>query len=465
MKITVGHVSSKIASKDVRVLALVRNVCKARPAGFPFMPRYKQGMWDGYISLMTSSTSFPSGLLHLVIPALESRGYTVEVAWGDYSDNDYADIQPDMLNGVVLRPYQISAIEALLSRQRGIAKMATNSGKTEVMAAIVAALRNRKRTLIVVHRKELMYQAADRLHTRLGTRVGLIGDGVMDSGDMVDVAMIQTLHNFREEDLLDYFKDTEVLMVDECHHASSDTMMDVLYKIPGKYRFGFSGTPLKHDLLSDMKLISITGDIVVDVGNPELIEEGYSAKPTVYLHESYSPGSSNWDMNYQEAYTTHIVENEDRNKTIRDIAVEARRNGKVTLILVTRIDHGNILKDMIRCMFVHGSDSTERRQKMLEYMRGKGPGVYIASTIFDEGVDVPDVNVLILAGGGKSSIKLLQRVGRGLRRKKGSNVLEVHDFIDDTNEFLLNHSEDRIDVYNKEGFEIREVKATASTFL
>ena len=91
--------------------------------------------------------------------------------------------------------------------------------------------------------------------------------------------------------------------------------------------------------------------------------------------------------------------------------------------------------------------------EILERMKSE-PGVYIATPIFDEGIDVPAIDVVVLAGAGKSHIKLLQRIGRGLRKKEGEdNTLVIHDFIDDTNKYLFKHSKARVAVYKDEKFD------------
>ena len=124
------------------------------------------------------------------------------------------------------------------------------------------------------------------------------------------------------------------------------------------------------------------------------------------------------------------------------------------LILVNQLEQGRLLRDAIsNSVFVHGSDDTSYRQGVLSTMRATTKGIFIASPIFDEGIDVPAVDTVILAGGGKGHVKLLQRIGRGLRQK-AHNELIVIDFLDDTNEYLLKHSQERINIYEQEGFEI-----------
>lgn len=452
MKIIVGDISCVVDNprENMKALALVREYCRARPANYMYMPRYRSHQWDGYISLMHSIRSFPTGLLSNVKKLLDDNGYTVELIYKSESGGavEYPLIGGRELEGIELRDYQIEAANIMLEAGRGVVKMATNSGKTEVMAAVVKALQ--QKTLILVHRKELLYQTMDRLSSRMSENIGIIGDGAYNP-DRITVGMIQTIYN-KLYKMSEFIKDIRVLMVDECHHASSDQMLEVLPHIPGYYRFGLSGTPLKKDLLSDMKLIASTGDIIYDLGNRYLIEHGFSATPIVLIKTIESSDKSIWRMNYQEAYDSMVVNNEIRNAAIADYA--SKLKGTV-LVLVNRIDHGIKLNSMIpNSVFVHGEDTTEYRNKILNDMRHNS-GVFIASPIFDEGIDVPGMDAVILAAGGKSYIKLLQRVGRGLRRKEGDNILTVVDFIDDTNKYLLDHSDERISTYINEGFETR----------
>lgn len=453
MEIQVGDVTSKVLQprSHLQELALIREICRARPDGFQFMPKYKAGMWDGYISLMHSMSSFPTGLLTLVEPMLQEKGVDYKLLRQSVPDYHYIDA--DCLNGITLRDYQVDAVGKLLETGRGVAKMATNSGKTEVIAALIRAL-DAPSTIVIVHRKELMYQTAQRLEDRLGLEIGIIGDGE-DSPAQITVAMVQTLYNRLPKKAKDFvlFPDNVLMIVDECHHVSSDTMLDVINHIPGPYRYGLSGTPLKYDLLSDMKLIAGTGEVVVEVSNEYMIDTGWSAKPTIYMYIIEELDEAFWKLDYQVAYQSFIVQNNTRNGIIIDQANQA--DGMV-LILVNRIEHGKILQDGIPAsVFVHGNDDTRYRQGVLEVMRAADKGIFIASPIFDEGIDVPAVDTIILAGGGKAHTKVLQRIGRGLRQKDGRNELVVIDFIDDVNKYLLEHSRERIEVYEREGFDIK----------
>lgn len=451
MDIMVGDIYSIIPDivGNSAALATIRQICRARPNGYRYMPKFRAGFWDGYISLMQSINVFPSGLLGIILPELDRLGCEYRLVTNRMPP--YQTVTPDFLQGVTLRDYQVEAANELLKCQHGVAKMATNSGKTEVMAAIIKALYI-PNTLVLLHRKELLYQTAERFSQRLGIECGLIGDGSWEP-KMVTIAMIQTLSDriHRPDVDMDWLQRNVLLMVDECHHASSAQMMDVLSEVPGCYRFGFSGTPLKHDMLSDLKLAAFTGTVVYDVDNAYLVNTGYSARPIIKLitleQDSYEDYT---ELSYQEAYTKFIVNNDIRNDWIAEMA---KQSSGVVLILVNRLDHGKAIAQRLPgSVFVTGRDTTEYRQKIIQSMR-EGSGIFIATPIFDEGVDIPSIDTIILAAGGNGYVKLLQRIGRGMRKKGSDNVLRVVDFIDDTNEYLLQHSAERIDTYVTEQFE------------
>lgn len=450
MEIIVGDIYSCLADpkKDAHALPIIRRVCSARPTGYQFMSRYKKGQWDGYISLM-DSFRFPTGLLGNVIIALEKAGYHIDISSKPCTIN-ITPVTPGILNGITLRDYQIEAVSTLIAHERGVAKMATNSGKTEVMAAIIKSLGFPK-TVVLLHRKELLHQTIRRFYKRLGMHCGGIGDGMYKPGH-ITVAMIQTLASHGLAD----FQDNVLLMVDECHHLSSNQMFDIINRLPGHFRFGFSGTPLKMDVLADMKLIAATGNVIYEVTNAKLIDEGYSATPIVNLIVIENDNEEVWDMKYADAYSSQIVNNDTRNKRIAELAKSCTGS---MLILVSHIQHGIALNQCIPgSIFVNGNDATNYRVGILDDMKQK-PGVYIASPIFDEGIDVPGVDTVIIACGGKSHVKLLQRIGRGLRQKSGRNILEIYDFIDDTNKYLLKHSDARINTYVGEGFTTRVINS------
>jgi superfamily II DNA or RNA helicase len=368
-------------------------------------------------------------------------------------------VTPDTLFGITLRSYQVEAIKTLLDSVRGVAWMATNSGKTAVIAGIIKALQ--LKTLVVVNSKELLYQTSEMLQKRLTNGItpvcGLVGDSHREFGNWVTVTTIQTLHRIIDQAGAAVLGDIDAIIIDECHHAKAKTF-DVLYDIPGVFRFGLSGTPLSYRKLDDLKLIAATGEVRVRLTNQDMIEQGVSVRPFIKIYplrqrDQYA------DESYQEAYLHGIVQNNRRNWLISNLALKAAYDDQVVLVIVSQIEHGKRLLDLTQhngsyCTFVHGSTAMNARERALLDMKKGIPGVYIATSIFDEGVDVAGINTLILAGGGKSNKKVLQRIGRGLRSNDGKEMVTVIDFYDDGNSFLRSHARERIHVYDKEGFDI-----------
>lgn len=463
-------------------MSIIRQICRARPDGYQYMPRFKAGNWDGYISLLKNGL-IPTGAMRYVVDELEAQGYQCVYSYSQLCHRvDASEPSDDMLDGTILRDYQMDAVRTLLAKGRGIAKMATNAGKTLVAAALIKALGNAN-AMVLVRSKDLLYQTSSRLAGYLGRSVGIIGDQQRSDDDVV-VATIQTLQSMRKMDETTYgkragrqeferrFYGNRVLIIDECHHVGNNRTFDILMDITGWHRYGMSGTPLDRGQLNDSKLIACTGPVQVDVSNRQMIENGWSARPYIIVSEvpdrtdgcwaGDMSGEMAWDTSYQLAYDDFIIHHPERNAFIVEDAKAEFDNGSSILVIVTRIEHGNILADAmldsgIMATFVNGGSPMDQRMMALDSLNN-GPSCVIATNIFDEGVDVPALDVVILACGGNSHINLLQRIGRGLRCKDGDNVMRVYDYLDGQNEYLVNHMEERLNVYKQEGFETEYVE-------
>lgn len=443
------HVNTRI-----ELMAVVRDVTSARPDGYAYMPTYKSKRWDGYIHLCKGSY-FPTGLLSYVVDAISksvhSKGIPMDITYPKYPDANIEALKCDMFGDIVLRPYQYEAARTLIVQGRGVAKMATNAGKTAVIAAVSKMINGN--VLVVVTSRDLLHQTADRLSSMLGEEVGKVGDGLNDVR-RVTVGTFQTLHNkvTKGDSVPRWLLELDCTMYDECHHVSSNTSQDVLYAVTAPYRFGFSGTPLKHDDLADLLLMGATGPVVIDISNEQLVNSGISAKPIVEMMQLGTETVPDaWEYGWRSAYDDLIVKCSYRNHIIASYVMQ---KSMTTLILVDRIEHGRILSSISGSIFVNGSNTIEERAEALGKLRDEPGTVVIATPIFGEGIDVPAVELLVLAGGGKGHIKLLQQIGRGMRAKEGDNILRVLDFADLSNKYLAEHSFIRAELYEREGFEV-----------
>jgi len=223
---------------------------------------------------------------------------------------------------------------------------------------------------------------------------------------------------------------------------------------------GLSGTALRRDVLSNMKVMALTGDIIYRLQTTELIERGTLSDIEIRMIENPEIVSG---TTWQQIYERGVVQCLVRNNKIAQIATTHWREGRKVMILVRQIEHGELLRDLLEqeqqvpAKFVWGRHASEERERVKEEFNRAGNFVLIASPIYDEGVDLPEVNVLIMAAGGKSEVKTLQKIGRGLRRKRDHSTLLVYDFNDSGAKYLSKHSVERLKTYQKEGFKVKEV--------
>ncbi|NJE48814.1 DEAD/DEAH box helicase [Thermococcus nautili] len=383
------------------------------------------GKWEKPESLYDPyEKTFPVGLLPRVKKFLNSKGYRVRI-------KDERQVRGVKLNSTwnedySLRRYQQRAVRKALKEKMGVLALPVGSGKTVVGLRIIHELD--LSALIVVHTKELLYQWAEKVEELLGVKAGIVGDNKWNE-ENVTVAMIQTLLSRGVDKLKN---DYAIVMFDECHRTSAaEKFYQLGISLPQVYRFGLSATPWRRVRGEEIKIEAVVGPIIYEVKAEDLIREGFLAKPRfeVITYESSMPSFSE---RYKELYEDVVMNNDERNRAIVAKAKELVRKGHRVLIDVKRIEHGKILKEMlekegIKAEFL--SSKSQNRWEVLEaFKNGEIP--VLISTLLKEGVDIPEISAIILAGGGKSDIMTIQTIGRALRPKKGMRAVIV-DVADD----------------------------------
>ena len=252
---------------------------------------------------------------------------------------------------------------------------------------------------------------------------------------------------------------TKVHIFDESHVVTTNTISEIYKNINPEYLYGFSGTPFRDDN-SDLQINGILGEQIIDVSASELIEKGLLAAPWIKF---YTVPKMPVSSSYPAVYKEYIVENDIRNNLIIKLSGELINKKYTPLLLFKQIKHGDILLKKlenvgIKCAMLYGNDSLDKRNEVKEKLIKKEINLILASTIFDLGLDLPELNALILCGGGKSSIRALQRIGRVIRAAPGKKIAAVVDFYDQV-KFLKKHSLLRYKVYSSEsGFKVIKSK-------
>lgn len=357
------------------------------------------------------------------------------------------------------REYQRKCVDIAISSKRGLLQIATGGGKTIIAAKIIKEI-GIKPVLFLVTTKDLLYQAYNSFNKSLNNPgVGIIGDGKCEVNN-INVATIQSImraigspqeYNDSVKKLSDFIEDSfskekeidkcdvekiqtllsesRMIIFDECQHAPADTCRLVIMRCnKAVCRFGMSATPFREDG-EDLTIEGLFGRNLINISSSYLIDGGFLVKPQITMIDM---GKINGrKKTYPEEYKTTIVENNVRNKIIAGWALAHQEKDRTVLILVKQIKHGKILEKLIPdSLFIEGKKSSKFRNQALEDLRERKLKVMIATSLADEGVDIPNLDVLILAGSGKSKTRALQRIGRVIRSSKDKKESFVIDFID-----------------------------------
>lgn len=382
------------------------------------------------------------GFLQFVESVLEDYEYETIDDRPDFDSEKYVNLKLE-LRDIELYDHQKDAIKRALKNRRGLIVSPTGSGKTEMFLAMVKMLA--QPTLVVFNRAQLTQQTMERAISR-GLDAGIVqGKNVMEK--TITMATIQSFEKI--EDIKKY----KNLIIDEVHNAGSKSFQKLLAKKHWQRVYGFSATavnPSKMDLAS-AKIIANIGPVIFKADSKKLIEKGLIAKPTIYMVKVNQPDNLE-DLGYKIAETSGIIYNKYRNGLIRAIA-DIHKKDKV-LIMTKYVNQGKeIQKLMPEVPFIWNEIKVADRMKVVDEFETGKINTLIASRILDEGIDIKDFNVLIIASAGATFRKTIQRLGRGLRITKDKNKVTVYDFIDDVHKNLYKHSKQRMKDYKLFGYD------------
>lgn len=242
--------------------------------------------------------------------------------------------------------------------------------------------------------------------------------------------------------------------MDEAHQLGARVIYDTVTRIPAVNKYGFSASPWRDDG-ADLMIEAATGPVIFRVPPRRLVEEGFLMAPEIHVIDT-SPwwtsaawgsvcamcgkqwlkwtrecdcGCRSFRSQFTDAYRVEIVENPFRNQ---NIAQHVQLLNRPTMVLVKQVKHGRHLAALIpNSIFLSGKMRGINRQKIFDKVRTGEQQVIICTTIADMGMDLPNLEALVLAGGGKSSTRHLQRIGRVVRVAPGKATPIVIDF-DDT---------------------------------
>lgn len=464
MKLRLSNLHTKVIDSTAEERAWLSNYLSFEDASARY--RYDK---DAKIRLFNRfACTFPSGVYALVRRGALKKGFKLEL-----EDARTRPIAVDTSANISwLRDYQHAAIEAAVDETRGIIWAPTGSGKTEIAVGLTKVLPCS--WLFLVHRKTLVNQTAERYHRRTGDHAYVFRNNDDDesfsawdtqmqnsTGGRLIVATFQTFVAALKSGSTwadAVLSNTRGLIVDESHVLPADTFYRVAQSTPKAYwRFGLSGTPLARGDRRSVKAVAALGPVIYRIRSETLVKAGVLAEPKIVMPkvEQFSNKPT-----HQGVYGDLVVRSSKRNK---QVVACVEKSAKPCLVFVKQINHGQelkkrLLKAGIAVDFVSGKEPDHKREAMKQDLERGERDVLIASVVFQEGVDIPNLASVVMAHGGRSVIATLQRIGRGMRTDDGKKkTFEVWDIFD-CGSMLESQSHARARAYKRESFDVEIVE-------
>jgi len=426
--------------------------------------------WDGCIDYVSETGNFNSGFLPGIYQELIDMGQKVEIIDKRF-DFKVKPKMPKMIGDNKPRGYQKRAIESIIfneiggvSYPIGVEDVATNGGKTTLMAGIFLAYKRKVPAIILIKDSDLFDQMKRELPLLIPKEdLGFIR-GKEINFNLCTVAMVQTL-----SPKVSYFKNQlakfGICLVDEADEGESKTYKTIIRALFNTFvRVGLSGTiyqsKLKKHESKNMNLRSFFGDVVFKITKKEMVELGHSTKPVIRMY----PGNEHIRIkgDYALEYKQGITLNKDR---IRKGIKRSRYNFKLgrnkQLIVFKYEEHGELLYKMFKkelgnkykIAWVHHK-TKNRKQILLDFRDGK-IDILIASFIVKRGKNFPLINYIQNQAGSDSQSTISQLMGRGERKDDSKKKFNMDDFFDQGH-YLMRHSKHRLTYYKAEGFTVYE---------
>jgi superfamily II DNA or RNA helicase len=396
---------------------------------------------------------FYSGLLSHVLEKCKDLNLEVEVE--DRSKEDFTMYEPE-LPGIIFREDQIKLIDSWLDSPRGIIVSPTGSGKTILGFGCLSALPGIM-VLWMCHTKDLMKQAYEEA-IKLGFKsVGRVGDGFNECGKDITIATRQSFIRLAEE----FGHLYDIVVVDEAHHVSKgldSQYAKILRMIPAPFRLGLTATPMKEsDGEGFLACTGLLGPVVGELSINEANNLGILATPKIKLLKTSIDYDVKAIRKYPEAYNVGVVNNVERNNLIAATAKKHIDKGESVLIMVVQTEHGHNIQTALQALdikaeFIYGATKSDSRTNEVNALKAKETCCTICSVVWIEGINIPSLNVVINASGGKTERAALQKIGRGLRKTVDKDEVWIYDIFDPSNRYLIEHFALRLILYMESGW-------------
>jgi superfamily II DNA or RNA helicase len=473
------EVNIKFEGLPVEVRRKIANKLKYDLPYARHMPAYKLGRWDG------TKTYFGIGgagfLAHLdvILPIIEESGFDIDVEdlrqphsfnFNQINENYWADKgktwpkgHPEAGKPIILRDYQYDVVNKFLENQQSLQEVATGAGKTITTATLSHLCEPYGRTMVIVPNKSLVVQTEED-YQNLGLDVGVYFGDRKELNCTHTICTWQSLNvldkkSYDEESLTlaEFCEGVVAIIVDEVHQAKADVLTKLLTQNFRNcaIRWGLTGT-IPKEAWEFQGILSSIGPVINRVSAYDLQQKDVLAQLNINILQT-----NNIEVfrSYAEEYSW-LVTDPIRINWIANKIKEISNSGN-TLILVNRIDTGDKLINLLPdAVFINGSVKLDDRKDEYDEVKTSDNKIIVATYgVAAVGINIPRIFNLVLIEPGKSFVRVIQSIGRGIRKAEDKDHVEIWD-ITSTCKYAKRHLTERKKYYKEAKYPFAITKVT-----
>ena len=442
------EVNVKFENLDLSMRKHLVNKFKYQIPYARYLPAYKLGRWEGTVSFFGLGGTTYVSMLEEVLVELDNKGVYVEVEdlreqtqlkFNKITENYWKDqgtVWPEghQMAGepIVLRDYQLDVVNNFLANPQALQEVATGAGKTIITATLSHLCEPYGRSLVIVPNKSLVTQTEED-YRNCDLDVGVYYGDRKELGHTHTICTWQSLNILSKKTknheaaitFQEAMEDVKCIIVDEVHQAKADVLKQLLTQnfahVP--IRWGLTGT-IPKEQFEFQGIRAGLGEVIGQISAKELQDKGVLANCHVNIVQTDDVQAFG---NYQEELK-YLTTNEKRIEWVASLVEKIAQNGN-TLVLVDRISAGNMLQSNIEnSTFVSGVTKTDERKEHYDEIKTATNKVIIATYgVAAVGINIPRIFNLVLIEPGKSFVRVIQSIGRGIRKAEDKDHVQIWD--------------------------------------
>ena len=477
--VVADEVNVKIIGLELSERKTLMKMFEHEIPGARYLPSVRLGRWNGKVSYFSLGGSTYVNLLEEIIPVIDNAGYDIELedtreystnfTFNSISDNTFEHKNwpaghPVAGTPIILRDYQITLINNFLSNPQCLQEIATGSGKTIMTAVLSYSIEQYGRSIIIVPNVSLVTQT-EKDYINLGLDVGVYYGGRKEIGHKHTICTWQSLNillkntkaGTSELTINEFLENVVCVIVDEVHQAKAEALKTLLTgamsQIP--IRWGLTGTIPKAKFESQALFVSL-GPVINKLAASTLQEKGVLAK----CHVNIIQLQDKVEFSNYQSELKHLLEDATRLDVIAHRIHSLKVTGN-TLVLVDRVNAGKELVNRIPdAVFISGDTKAQIRQDEYDKVSINSGLVLVATYgVAAVGINIPRIFNVVLIEPGKSFVRVIQSIGRGIRKAEDKDFVNIWD-ITSSCKFAKRHLTKRKEFYRESNYPFDVVKET-----